>query len=111
MENGGKKPKSSERIDFYSDRGVQYANKKFANTIESYKVTRSMSRKGNCWDNAVAENFFKSYHQVLLKISAKLNVSATSTAQATICCDWIFAIMSGKNCANPKRGTMLLMFF
>ena len=44
---------------FHSDRGVQYANKKFANTIESYEVIRSMSRKGNCWDNAVAESFFK----------------------------------------------------
>ena len=45
---------------FHSDRGIQYANKKFANTIESYGVIRSMSRKANCWDNAVAESFFKS---------------------------------------------------
>jgi putative transposase len=44
---------------FHSDRGVQYANNKFANVLESHKVTRSMSRKGNCWDNAVAESFFK----------------------------------------------------
>ena len=44
---------------FHSDRGIQYANNKFANVLESYKVTRSMSRKGNCWDNAVAESFFK----------------------------------------------------
>jgi putative transposase len=45
---------------FHSDRGIQYANKKIANVIESYKtVSRSMSRKGNCWDNAVAESFFK----------------------------------------------------
>lgn len=33
---------------FHSDRGVQYANNKFANVLESYKITRSMSRKGNC---------------------------------------------------------------
>lgn len=33
---------------FHSDRGVQYANHAFANTLESKKVTRSMSRKGNC---------------------------------------------------------------
>ena len=46
---------------FHSDRGVQYANNKFANVLNSYKkITRSMSRKGNCWDNAVAESFFKS---------------------------------------------------
>ena len=45
---------------FHSDRGIQYASKKFTNVIDSYKVlTKSRSRKGNCWDNAVAENFFK----------------------------------------------------
>lgn len=51
---------------FHSDRGVQYANKTFANTIESYGVIRSMSRKGNCWDNAVAESFFKSLKTELI---------------------------------------------
>jgi len=45
---------------FHSDRGIQYASKKFTNLIDSYKiVTRSRSRKGNCWDNAVAESFCK----------------------------------------------------
>lgn len=44
---------------FHSDRGVQYASKKMANVLASYKIRQSMSRKGNCWDNAVAENFFK----------------------------------------------------
>ena len=51
---------------FHSDRGVQYASKKFANTIEFYGVIRSMSRKGNCWDNAVAESFFKSLKTELI---------------------------------------------
>nr|WP_240614808.1 DDE-type integrase/transposase/recombinase [Polaribacter filamentus] len=45
---------------FHSDREVQYASKKFANTIESYRVKRSMSREGNYWNNEVAESFFKS---------------------------------------------------
>ncbi|WP_312081825.1 MULTISPECIES: IS3 family transposase [Flavobacteriales] len=45
---------------FHSDRGVQYASKKFTNVLDSYGVIRSMSRKGNCWDNAVVESFFKS---------------------------------------------------
>lgn len=51
---------------FHSDRGVQYASRKFANTIESYGVIRSMSRKANCWDNAVAESFFKSLKTELI---------------------------------------------
>lgn len=46
---------------FHSDRGSQYACTKFRNILKSYEfVQQSMSRKGNCWDNAVAESFFKS---------------------------------------------------
>jgi transposase InsO family protein len=44
---------------FHSDRGVQYACEDFRSLLNQYKVTQSMSRKGNCWDNAVAESFFK----------------------------------------------------
>ena len=40
---------------FHSDRGVQYASAAFANTLESANVIRIMSKKGNCWDNSVAE--------------------------------------------------------
>jgi len=43
----------------HSDRGVQYASSEFRSLIESYDCIQSMSRKGNCWDNAVAESFFK----------------------------------------------------
>jgi transposase InsO family protein len=51
--------KPSKAMIFHSDRGVQYACSAFANTIDAYDIRRSMSRKGNCWDNAVAESFFK----------------------------------------------------
>jgi putative transposase len=44
---------------FHSDRGIQYACKAFRNLLKSNFITQSMSRKGNCWDNAVAESFFK----------------------------------------------------
>jgi transposase InsO family protein len=51
----------TDQLIFHSDRGVQYACNAFAQLLESYqKVSRSMSRKGDCWDNAVAESFFKS---------------------------------------------------
>lgn len=44
---------------FHSDRGVQYASDAFRKVLKRKTITQSMSRKGNCWDNAVAENFFK----------------------------------------------------
>mgnify|MGYP003633046341 FL=1 len=48
-----------KQVLFHSDRGVQYASNEFRKEIAQHEVIQSMSRKGNCWDNAVAENFFK----------------------------------------------------
>ncbi len=43
---------------FHSDRGVQYASKDYKKALEAHSIVPSMSRKGDCWDNAVAESFF-----------------------------------------------------
>ena len=51
--------RSKSALMFHSDRGVQYACDDFRAVLAQYRVTQSMSRKGNCWDNAVAESFFK----------------------------------------------------
>ena len=44
----------------HSDRGVQYAAEGFQELLAANKIVCSMSRKGNCWDNAVVESFFGS---------------------------------------------------
>ena len=44
---------------FHSDRGVQYTSNKVRELLKELNINQSMSRKGNCWDNAVAESFFK----------------------------------------------------
>jgi putative transposase len=44
----------------HSDRGVQYAAEGFQELLKANKIVCSMSRKGNCWDNAVVESFFGS---------------------------------------------------
>ena len=50
----------TQPLIFHSDRGVQYACHQFTELIaKNNLITQSMSRKGNCWDNAVAESFFK----------------------------------------------------
>ena len=42
----------------HSDRGSQYCSKRYRKLIENHQLIGSMSRKGNCWDNAIAESFF-----------------------------------------------------
>ena len=49
-----------EGVLFHSDRGSQYCSYAFRDILDEYQFVQSMSRKGNCWDNAVAESFFKS---------------------------------------------------
>lgn len=45
---------------FHSDRGSQYCSRVFQQTLGEYGMQSSMSRKGNCWDNAPTESFWKS---------------------------------------------------
>ena len=47
-------------IIFHSDRGVQYACMAFSYLLQQHKFIQSISGKGNCYDNAVAESFFHS---------------------------------------------------
>ena len=42
----------------HTDRGSQYASHDYQRLLKRYGLIGSMSRKGNCWDNAVAERFF-----------------------------------------------------
>ncbi len=44
----------------HSDRGSQYASQAFQDKLAAYAMTCSMSRRGNCWDNAPTESFFNS---------------------------------------------------
>ena len=50
----------------HSDRGSQYASHDYRDALEEAGITCSMSRRGNCWDNAVAESFFGTLKTELL---------------------------------------------
>jgi putative transposase len=47
----------------HSDRGVQYASYAYRAELRRHRIQSSMSRKGNCWDNAVMESFFSTLKQ------------------------------------------------
>ena len=65
MAVGNRPPR--EGLIFHSDRGIQYCSDDFKNTLHRLCPTarQSMSRKGNCWDNACAESFFKTLKREL----------------------------------------------
>lgn len=46
---------------FHSDQGSQFASDDFVDLIGMFEITQSMSRKAECYDNAVAESFFANY--------------------------------------------------
>ena len=54
-----RRPQAGKAI-FHSDRGSQYASEGYRNVMQLYGLTPSMSRKANCWDNAVTETLFGS---------------------------------------------------
>ena len=50
----------------HSDRGCQYASREYRAALAAHGLVQSMSRKGDCWDNAVAESFFSTLEHELL---------------------------------------------
>jgi len=55
---------------FHSDRGSQYTSVEFCSLLEQNHVTQSLSRRGQCWDNAVSESWFGTYKLELVEGSS-----------------------------------------
>ena len=60
---------------FHSDQGVQYRSQRYQHYLKHQHINQSMSRKGNCWDNAPMERFFRSLKTGLVKLSVYLIVT------------------------------------
>jgi putative transposase len=64
----------------HSDRGSQYASKEYRKTLKLFKIKCSMSRTGNCWDNAPMERFFSSLKSEWLRDKIFPTHEAATTA-------------------------------
>ena len=53
-----KEKKVAAELQLHSDQGSQYTSQAYFDLTKEYGITPSMSRRGNCYDNAMAENFF-----------------------------------------------------
>ena len=70
----------SQGLMIHSDRGIQYASSDFRAVLKKHCFIQSMSRKGNCWDNAVAESFFHSIKTQMIHHCKFQNVAETEHA-------------------------------
>lgn len=66
LEQAYKRERPESGLIFHSDPGSQYAADKFRALLNQYDMVQSMSGKGNCYDNAVAESFFKTLKTELI---------------------------------------------
>lgn len=60
----------------HSDRGTQYRSNRYVGFLESNGITRSMSRKGNCWDNAAMESVYSRLKVELIYVKNYQSVDA-----------------------------------
>ncbi len=61
-----RRPRGSSELVAHSDRGSQYASEHYRRRLSDEGITCSMSRRGNCWDNAPMESFFASLKKELV---------------------------------------------
>ena len=61
-----RRPEGSSELVAHSDRGSQYASEHYQRRLEEERIVCSMSRRGNCWDNAPMESFFASLKKELV---------------------------------------------
>ena len=73
--------KPTDSLIFHSDRGVQYTCGLFKEALNKNQINQSMSRKGNCWDNACAETFF---HTLKTELVKHKNYSSRNDAELSI---------------------------
>ena len=71
---------NTHQLMFHSDQGVQYSADAFKQTLAIHGINQSMSRRGNCWDNAVQERFFRSLKSEYLNGRSFINHRSVVTA-------------------------------
>lgn len=100
LEKALAKRKPPPGVLLHSDRGVQYTSEQYRFLVAKYGLLQSMSRKGNCWDNSVAESFFRS-----LKVEALKGYIFSSRSEAE---GRIFAYI--EDFYNTKRAHSFLRY-
>ena len=97
----------------HSDRGSQYAARSYQRLLGEHGITRSMSRKGNCWDNACVESFFGTLKRELVyHRHFATREKRRRTSSSTSRCSTIGSVVTRPSAMSPrpssKRGRLWL---
>jgi transposase InsO family protein len=83
----------------HSDRGSQYASGDYQKVLAQHRIVCSMNRRGDCWDNAVAESFFATLKVELVHDAAR----ATRAAARTESFDYLERFYNGQRRHSALR--------
>ena len=72
--------KPGKGLIWHTDRGSQYCSKSHRNILKDHGIIQSMSRKGDCWDNATSESFFSTLKRELVATSDFTNQTQAAAA-------------------------------
>ena len=84
--------KPAKELIWHTDRGSQYASDSHREILKQHGVIQSVSRKGNCWDNAVSESFF---HTLKTELVHHCNFKPRKISRARTVAQYIELIWSG----------------
>ena len=71
--------KPGKGLIWHSDRGSQYCAKSHRSILKDHKIIQSMSRKGDCWDNATSESFFSTIKREMPQMGAFVDQTQAAT--------------------------------
>ena len=99
-----RKPK--DKVLIHSDQGSQFTSMDWASFLRYHNLVHSMSRRGNCHDNAVAESFFNLLKRArMYSITSRCSTTRNASTSETECCRPLSS--KGSRKSNPRVSTKL----
>jgi transposase InsO family protein len=82
LKSAVRRRRPTKGLIFHSDQGVQYTSKRYREMLRVLGIRQSMSRRGNCWDNAPTESFFATLKKELIYTRSWTSVAELERAIA-----------------------------
>jgi putative transposase len=99
--------RSLDQVLIHSDQGIHYTNQEYHQLLQEKNIIQSMSRRGNCWDNAMAENFFSHFKCECIKVRKRSLRSFLDVVEAS---EKYFLYYNGERTQKKLKGMSPVAF-